>query len=578
MKERKEKKPLKLHWNLVSQGGILSTMSHALTSLPSPQAAMSLPSHFLHKTLEPASASTSVSANSKPRFPCPHRVESKLGPQKHKRMPGRRVVQKFRVLSRVRLDAVTAGMSGVVDDNSTTMFDGNSSGPLEAFNAVVYMAPVMKKGYSSLGGVTLEKSKLDTSQRSKTFTPQTADGDGGGDIGKKNSHGGGDGGDDGGDDDDYFGDFDEGDDGDEGGFFRRRTIFQEVFDRKIVEAVMQEWYKTMSDLPAGLLQAFEMGKVSSAQMVRYLSINARPTVARFVSRALPETVSRAFIGRMIADPAFLHKMFLEQATTICCSAWWELNHRKDRIKQEWDLALMNVLTVSICNAAIVWSLAPCRSYGNTFRFDLQNTLQQLPNNIFERNYRLREFDLQKRIHSFFYKAAELCMVGMAAGAANGALSKLISSKKDGRSSVVVPSVSTSSLSYGAFLGLSGNLRYQILYGLERALHDHFDVLGVVIFTSAALRMLNIQIGDVTRLAWLGLDVDPMFKADNMVRGYSRPSQDTQKSDSKWFIAKKAIVSGIFGGKQENKENIQEESTTSKAPRKRKVKRKVTATY
>jgi len=517
-------------------------MSHALTSLPLPQAAMSLPSHFLHKTLEPASPSASVSANSKPCFPCPRRVKSKLGPQKHKRMYGRQFVQKFPVHSRLRLEAVTVGTSGVVDDNSTVMFDGNSSGSLEVFNSFVSMAPVMKKGYGSLGGVTLEKSKLDLSQTSKIFTPQTAD------------------------------------DGDEGGFFRRRTVFQEVFDRKIVEAVMQEWYRTMSDLPAGLLQAFEMGLISSAQMVRYLSINARPTVARFVSRALPQTVSRAFIGRMIADPAFLHKMFFEQATTICCSAWWELNHRRDRIKQEWDLALMNVLTVSLCNAAIVWSLAPCRSYGTTFQFNLQNALQKLPNNIFERSYPLREFDMQKRIHSFFYKAAELCMVGMAAGAANGALSNLISSKKEGRSSVVVPSVSTSSLSYGAFLGLSGNLRYQILYGLERALHDRFDVLGVVIFTSAALRMLNIQIGDVTRLAWLGLDVDPMFKSDGMVKGYSRPSQDTQKSDSKWFITKKAIVSGLFGGKPENKDKIQEESTISKAPRTRKVKRKVTATY
>lgn len=553
-------------------------MSHALTSLPLPQATMSLPSQFLHKTLEPASPSASVPANSKPCLPCPHRVKIKLGPQKLKRMSGRQFVLKFWVPSRVRLEAVTAGMSGVVDDNSTVMFDGNWSGSLEVLKASVSMVPVMKKGYSSLGGVTLEKSKLDLSQTSKTFTPQTADGDGGGDIGKKNSHGGGDGGDDGGDDDDYFGDFDEGDDGDEGGFFRRRTVFQEVFDRKIVEAVMQEWYRTMSDLPAGLLQAFEMGLISSAQMVRYLSMNARPTVARFVSRALPQAVSRAFIGRMIADPAFLHKMFLEQATTICCSAWWELNHRKDRIKQEWDLALMNVLTVSLCNAAIVWSLAPCRSYGTTFQFNLQNTLQKLPNNIFERNYPLREFDLQKRIHSFFYKAAELCMVGMAAGAVNGAVSNLISSKKEGRSSIVVPSVSTSSLSYGAFLGLSGNLRYQMLYGLERALHDHFDVLGIVIFSSAALRILNIQIGDFTRLAWLGLDVDPMFKSDSVLRAYSRPSQDTQKSDSKWFIAKKAIISGLFGGKQENKENIQEESVTSKAPRKRKVKRKVTATY
>ena len=50
----------------------------------------------------------------------------------------------------------------MVDDNSTMIFDGNSSGSLEVFNASVYMARMMKKGYRSLGGVTLEKSKLDT--------------------------------------------------------------------------------------------------------------------------------------------------------------------------------------------------------------------------------------------------------------------------------------------------------------------------------------------------------------------------------------------------------------------------------
>ena len=53
-------------------------------------------------------------------------------------------------------------MYGMVDDNSTMIFDGNSSGSLEFSNASVYMARMMKKGYSSLGGVTLEKSKLDT--------------------------------------------------------------------------------------------------------------------------------------------------------------------------------------------------------------------------------------------------------------------------------------------------------------------------------------------------------------------------------------------------------------------------------
>ena len=56
-----------------------------------------------------------------------------------------------------------------------------------------------------------------------------------------------------------------------------------------------------------------------------------------------------------------------------------------------------------------------------------------------------------------------------------------------RLSVPVPSVSTSASSYGAFMGLSGNLRYQLLFGVERLMHDHFEHLGVVIFFSAAIR-------------------------------------------------------------------------------------------
>lgn len=91
-----------------------------------------------------------------------------------------------------------------------------------------------------------------------------------------------------------------------------------------------------------------------------------------------------------------------------------------------------MLTASACNAVVVWSLAPCRSYGDTFQFDLQNTLQKLPNNVFEKSYPMREFDLQKRIQSLCYKAAELCMVGLTAGAVQGSLSNFLASKKDYR--------------------------------------------------------------------------------------------------------------------------------------------------
>jgi hypothetical protein len=106
------------------------------------------------------------------------------------------------------------------------------------------------------------------------------------------------------------------------------------------------------------------------------------------------------------------------------------------LKDEWDLAALNVLSMSVCNAAIVWSLAPCRSYGSTFKFNLQNTIQKLPNNIFERNYAFREFNTVQRAQSFFYKAGELCLVGLITGAATGSLTKLLASRNERLEEVV----------------------------------------------------------------------------------------------------------------------------------------------
>ncbi|CAA7410682.1 unnamed protein product [Spirodela intermedia] len=441
--------------------------------------------------------------------------------------------------------------------------------------------PTMKGNFGAFGAVTLEKSKLDLSQKTTRTSPETAIGGGGGDIGKRNSHGGGDGGDDGGDDDDYFGDFDDFDEGDDGGLFRRRLILQELFDRKFVDAVLQEWYKTMVNLPAGLFQAYEMGLVSSAQMVRFLSIHARPTITRFISRALPDSLSREFIGRMIADPSFLYKLCLEQVATVGYSVWWELKNRKGRIKEEWDLALVNILTVSACNAVVVWSLAPCHSYANTFQFEWQNALNKLPNNVFEKNYLLREFDLQKRIQSFFYKAAGLSLAGLASGMAQGALSNYSAGKKEGRLSVTVPSVNTNALGYGAFLGLYANLRYQLLNGLDRALFNRFDVLGVALFFSTALRILNVQVGETSRRAWLGVEADPLTQSDNLLKAYNRPAATgggpQEPSSSKWFISKNAIISGLgLLGIKQSTTDVDDPTAAAppKARRKRVVRKKL----
>ncbi|KAF7109695.1 hypothetical protein CFC21_109909 [Triticum aestivum] len=406
---------------------------------------------------------------------------------------------------------------------------------LAATPAPASAPPEMKGGRQrgSFGAATLQKAKLDLSQkRLKGVQPELATGGGGGHNGKRIGYGGGNSGDDDGDDDDYFEDSDDGDE--ESGFFRRRIIIQELFKREFVDAVLQEWYKTMSNLPAGLRQAHEMGLVSSAQMVQYLSTFGRPTKARYFSRAFPDFFSRGLVGRMLADPSFLHKMTFELLATASTSVWWEMKNRKERFQEEWDLVFLNVVTATVCNLAVFCSLAPCRSY----------MIQKLPNNIFEKSYPMRQFGLLGRTQSLFSKAAELCLGGLIIGSIQGGLSNVLSAGRERRLSMTVPSISNNALSYGAYYGLYANLRYQFLCGLDRSMAHHFDVLGVTIFFGTAMRLMNIQIGELSRHAWLGEGAD-LLNSDNLLRTYNGPAAELAiDQQTGWFISKNAIVSGL----------------------------------
>ncbi|KAK2449885.1 protein RETICULATA-RELATED 1, chloroplastic [Trifolium repens] len=94
-------------------------------------------------------------------------------------------------------------------------------------------------------------------------------------------------------------------------------------------------------------------------------------------------------------------------------------------------------------------------------------------------------NLQKS--SFFTAAYLHNNLFLSAGAVQGALSNTLAKKKEGRLSVIVPSVSSNALGYGAFLGIYANLRYQLLCGFDRGMVRHFDVIGVPLFFSTAFR-------------------------------------------------------------------------------------------
>jgi hypothetical protein len=109
----------------------------------------------------------------------------------------------------------------------------------------------------------------------------------------------------------------DGDGGDDS-FFRK--VFGELYDAASINAVLQEWYKTMADMPAILRQAAQMGLFSSAALVRFLAMDVRPNVTRFVTRSLPPAVSSCSLDHLLCIavlPALLDHPGLLACIWLC---------------------------------------------------------------------------------------------------------------------------------------------------------------------------------------------------------------------------------------------------------------------
>jgi hypothetical protein len=96
------------------------------------------------------------------------------------------------------------------------------------------------------------------------------------------------------------------------------------------------------------------------------------------------------------------------------------------------------------------------------------------------------------------------------------------------------------------------------------------------------RVLNVQLGETSKRAWLGVEADPLAQSDELLKVYNRTSETSENvetpSSSKWFISKNAVVSGLglLGIKQGNADVSSAEPSAPKPRRKRIVRKKVAA--
>lgn len=424
------------------------------------------------------------------------------------------------------------------------------------------MAGASSSSSSGGGAATLQRSKLSVRQKQAQTAPKLDDGYGGGNIGKGVSFGGG-GGDDGGDDDDDYTAGGGGDDeGGDGNFFRR--VLAELYDAEALGAVLQEWYRGLADLPFVLRQAVQMGMISSAALVRFLTLDVRPSVARAVTRSLPLSVSREVVGRLMADPAFLHKLVLEQLITAASSVAYQRRARGGRFWRELDLVLADTACLLVANAAVVYLVAPSRAVPAPSAAPWRNALARLPNSVFDAAQPRRGYTPQLRALAFGVKCAELCGVGLLAGAAQSLAGGALCAARRAADPALRPALAPrplreSALGFAAAWGLVANCRYQALAGADQYLFAHSTHLWTYLAATGGLRAATGYLADLVRLRLQGA---PLTAAG---------PREARPSGAQGAARARAALRRLLPLTQQP-----EQAAPAAAPRKRRTKRKPAA--
>ena len=346
------------------------------------------------------------------------------------------------------------------------------------------------------------------------------DGGGNGNGNHNRNGGGGDGGGGDDDDDDFFGE-DDGEGGDGGGgagwgawgggrnpFWR--AVLAQLYDPGSLAAVMAEWGRAAADLPAALRASVGLGLFSSAELIRFLAMDVRPGAVRSLTRALPPHAARGFVGRLMADPAFAHKLAFEVGLSALWAVAWEAAARGPAFWSELDFVALNTVALAAAGAAGVCVTAPSRAMAGAARAPWAAALAGIPNHAFEAGTPGRALALPGRLAALAARGGELAAIGGAAGAAMAGLgSGLVSLRRsvggqpDWAPSVPVPSLASAG-AMAATGGLVSNARLQLLGGVDRVLSEHAATMAGYLAPSLALRAAASWAAHETRLAAQGL--------------------------------------------------------------------------
>ncbi|KAI3829528.1 hypothetical protein L1987_03654 [Smallanthus sonchifolius] len=200
-------------------------------------------------------------------------------------------------------------------------------------------------------------------------------------------------------------------------------------------------------------------------------------------------------SRVAADPQFPFKVLMEEVVGVSANVFGDMATRPNFGLNELDFVFSTLVVGSILNFTLMYLLAPTMTSGSAA---LPSIFANSPSShMFESG----AYTLANRLGTFVYKGTQFAAVGFAAGLVGTALSNgLIKMRKKMdpgfESPNKAPPTVLNAVTWAIHMGLSSNLRYQSLNGIEFMLAKG---LSPLLFKSSVvgLRLVNNVLGGMT---------------------------------------------------------------------------------
>ncbi|CAN1812168.1 Protein RETICULATA-RELATED 6, chloroplastic [Linum perenne] len=269
-----------------------------------------------------------------------------------------------------------------------------------------------------------------------------------------------------------------------------RPCNRNCFDRAEIARVMNAAGRRKDALPQDIQKGLDLGLVSPEVLQNFFDLEQYPLIKELTHRF------QGFRERLLADPKFLQRLAIEESISITANILAQYEKRKENFFEELDYVITDTVRGIVVDFFTVWLPAPTitfLSYSDESNSpDSMNALigllGSIPDNAFQKNVAGKNWNLSHRVASVLFGGLKLAGVGFvssiaAVASSNAILSvrKLISPELVDDQRIIRPPILKTAVVYASFLGISANLRYQIIAGvIEHRISDEFASQAILV--------------------------------------------------------------------------------------------------